>query len=140
MVVPVFGGKAGMEGASATVEGEDSGKTNGSLTEYARHIKETLAKAGRSPLRPEDRREGGEDVVVGMDDKHYFVDMDQSGGTLNKMVRDAQVAQYNFILVIGEKEKERGTVNVRTREGERLGEMTIPQVLELFKEREDQYL
>ncbi|CAO3570417.1 unnamed protein product [Mortierella alpina] len=139
MVVPVFGGKAGMEGASATVEGEDSGKTKGSLTEYARHVKETLAKAGRSPLRPEDRREGDGDVVVGMDDKHYFVDMDQSGGTLNKMVRDAQVAQYNFILVTGEKEKERGTVNVRTREGERLGEMTIPQVLELFKEREDQY-
>ncbi|KAF9965678.1 54S ribosomal protein L39, mitochondrial [Mortierella alpina] len=140
MVVPVFGGKAGMEGASTTVEGDDSGKTKGSLTEYAQHIKETLAKAGRSPLRTEDIRAGAEDVVVGMDDKHYFVDMDQSGGTLNKMVRDAQVAQYNFILVIGEKEKERGTVNVRTREGERLGEMTIPQVLELFKEREDKYL
>ncbi|KAF9938669.1 hypothetical protein BGZ67_010569 [Mortierella alpina] len=141
MVVPVFGGKAGMESGPATVEGEESGKTKGSLTEYAHHVKETLAKAGRRPLRTEDRKAGTEeDIVVGMDDKHYFVDMDQSGGTLNKMVRDAQVAQYNFILVIGEKERERGTVNVRTREGERLGEMTIPQVLELFKEREDQYL
>ncbi|ORZ10906.1 hypothetical protein BCR41DRAFT_378283 [Lobosporangium transversale] len=92
MVVPV---------ESTTNHGE-------SLIGYAAYVKETLAKAGRTP-----------NPVVAMDDKHYFVDIDQSGGTLNKMVRDAQVAQYNFILVIGEKEKERCTVNVRTREGER---------------------
>ncbi|KAG0214060.1 hypothetical protein BGX28_002926 [Mortierella sp. GBA30] len=139
MVVPVFGGKAGMEGAN-TASGDEDDKVKGSLTEYAQYVKETLAKAGRNPLQANENESGESDPVVGMDDKHYFVDLDQSQGTLNKMVRDAQVAQYNFILVIGEKEKERGTVNVRTREGERLGEMTIPEVLELFKEREDQYL
>ncbi|KAF8948873.1 54S ribosomal protein L39, mitochondrial [Haplosporangium gracile] len=130
MVVPVFGGKAGME---------DEGSNNrGSLTEYANYVRETLSKAGRDLI---DKRDPSEiDPVVRMDDKHYFVDIDQSSGTLNKMVRDAQVAQYNFILVIGEKEKERGTVNVRTREGERLGEMTIPEVLTLFQEREDKFL
>ncbi|KAF9904484.1 hypothetical protein EC991_002644 [Linnemannia zychae] len=132
MVVPVFGGKAGLE--------EDSSSNNGrgSLTEYANRVRETLSKAGRDPIDTRDPSET--DPVVRMDDKHYFVDIDQSSGTLNKMVRDAQVAQYNFILVIGEKEKERGTVNVRTREGERLGEMTIPEVLKLFQEREDQFL
>lgn len=130
MVVPVFGGKAGLE--------DEGGDSRGSLTEYANHVRETLSKAGRDPI---DKRDPAEvDPVVRMDDKHYFVDIDQSSGTLNKMVRDAQVAQYNFILVIGEKEKERGTVNVRTREGERLGEMTIPEVLTLFQEREDKFL
>ncbi|KAF9340689.1 hypothetical protein BGZ91_000699 [Linnemannia elongata] len=130
MVVPVFGGKAGLE--------DEGGDSRGSLTEYANHVRETLSKAGRDPI---DKRDPAEvDPVVRMDDKHYFVDIDQSSGTLNKMVRDAQVAQYNFILVIGEKEKERGTVNVRTREGERLGEMTIPEVLKLFQEREDKFL
>jgi threonyl-tRNA synthetase len=107
-------------------------------------VKETLAKAGRTPtaVPAKDSTEGKaqDDPVVGMYDKHYFVDIDQSGGTLNKMVRDAQVAQYNFILVVGEKEKERGTVNVRTREGDRLGEMTIPDVIRLFAEREAQFL
>ena len=143
MVVPVFGGKAG----DAT-DGEGEVKKGPSLTEYANLVKETLAKAGRAPLSPPTIADGAiseeerkiQDPVVKMDDKHYFVDLDQSGGTLNKMVRDAQVAQYNFILVIGEKEKERGTVNVRTREGERLGEMTIPEVLKLFQERESQFM
>ncbi|KAF9115480.1 54S ribosomal protein L39, mitochondrial [Mortierella sp. AM989] len=143
MVVPVFGGKAAEIETPAAVGEKSESSQSGSLTDYATHVRETLAKAGRAPLTKKDLALGNsndQDPVVGMDDKHYFVDIDQSGGTLNKMVRDAQVAQYNFILVIGEKEKERGTVNVRTREGERLGEMTIPDVLKLFKEREDQFM
>ncbi|KAI8604662.1 hypothetical protein EDD21DRAFT_365693 [Dissophora ornata] len=147
MVVPVFGGKAAevesAAGGENTTESDSNSGHGKSLTEYAAHVKETLAKAGRTPPSASPDSSHGkdnEDRVVGMDDKHYFVDIDQSGGTLNKMVRDAQVAQYNFILVIGEKERERGTVNVRTREGERLGEMTIAEVLSLFKEREDQFL
>jgi threonyl-tRNA synthetase len=31
-------------------------------------------------------------------------------------VREAQLAQYNYILVVGESEKASGTVNVRTRD------------------------
>ncbi|KAG0092839.1 54S ribosomal protein L39, mitochondrial [Podila epicladia] len=141
MVVPVFGGKAGLEEGS-----QDEGGKMG-LTEYATHVRDLLAKGGRASYglsagvgEGKDNDEAEQDPVVRMDHKHYFVDLDQSGGTLNKMVRDAQVAQYNFILVIGEKEKSRGTVNVRTREGDRLGEMTVPQVLELFQQREDQFL
>lgn len=42
-------------------------------------------------------------------------DLDDSD-TLNKKVRNAQLAQYNFILVVGEKEQANGTVNVRTRD------------------------
>ncbi|KAG0327941.1 hypothetical protein BG004_002659 [Podila humilis] len=143
MVVPVFGGKAGLEENTTTsavgvIEGSGS---NIGLTEYATQVRDLLTKGGRiSYGLEEEAHDTDQDPVVRMDHKHYFVDMDQSGGTLNKMVRDAQVAQYNFILVIGEKEKARGTVNVRTREGERLGEMTIPQVLELFQKRENQFL
>ncbi|KAF9435591.1 54S ribosomal protein L39, mitochondrial, partial [Entomortierella beljakovae] len=112
MVVPVFGGKAG-EAESGTSSGASDGGHGGSLTDYANYVKEILSKAGRTPtgMSGLNSGDGGDDRVVGMDDKHYFVDIDQSSGTLNKMVRDAQVAQYNFILVIGEKEKERRTVN-----------------------------
>jgi len=144
MIVPVFGGKAAEAEDTQTEKSESgsSGSHGGSLTAYALYVKETLAKAGRVPASIQDTVDGQDqsDPVVGMDDKHYFVDIDQSGGTLNKLVRNAQVAQYNFILVIGEKEKERGTVNVRTREGDQLGEMTIPEVLRLFAEREDHFL
>ncbi|KAI1316350.1 hypothetical protein EDD11_010064 [Mortierella claussenii] len=151
MVVPVFGGKAAAVSMEQTTlsDGDGDGHSSsprGSLAEYAAYVRETLAKAGRAPIPSlvntgdSALSDAERDPVVGMEDKHYFVDLDQSQGTLNKMVRDAQVAQYNFILVVGEKEQERGTVNVRTREGERLGEMTIPEVLKLFKEREDQFL
>ncbi|XP_072917537.1 threonine--tRNA ligase 1, cytoplasmic-like isoform X1 [Hemitrygon akajei] len=43
------------------------------------------------------------------------------GSTLNRKIRSAQLAQYNFILVVGEKEKSTGTVNIRTRDGRRHG-------------------
>lgn len=33
-------------------------------------------------------------------------------------VREAQLAQYNYILVLGEEEKAAGTVNVRTRDNQ----------------------
>lgn len=55
-----------------------------------------------------------------------------SGNTLNKKVRNAQLDNYNFILVIGEKEAERGTVNVRTRDNKVHGEVSIDEVIRRF--------
>ncbi|XP_063780500.1 threonine--tRNA ligase 1, cytoplasmic-like [Pseudophryne corroboree] len=57
------------------------------------------------------------------------VDLDQ-GSTLNKKIRNAQLAQYNFILVIGEKEKASGTVNIRKRDNKVHGERTVAQTIE----------
>ncbi len=49
--------------------------------------------------------------------------------SLNKKVRDAQLAQVNYIVVIGDKEVETDAVNVRTRTNKILGTMT----LDMFK-------
>ena len=46
------------------------------------------------------------------------------GQTLNK-VRNAQLAQFNFILVVGEKEAANETVNVRTRDNKVRGEVKL---------------
>eukprot|EP00948_MAST-09A_sp_MAST-9A-sp1_P004218 g4218.t1 len=40
-----------------------------------------------------------------------------SKGTLGKRIRDAQIMQYNHVLVVGDKEMEGGFVNVRHRNG-----------------------
>lgn len=45
-----------------------------------------------------------------------YVDTDLSGNTLPKKIRNAQVAQYNFILVVGAKERDSRAVNVRNRD------------------------
>lgn len=57
------------------------------------------------------------------------VDLDQ-GCTLNKKIRNAQLAQYNFILVVGEKEMSSETVNVRTRDNKVHGERTVSATIE----------
>ncbi|KAL4808437.1 hypothetical protein BDV18DRAFT_135003 [Aspergillus unguis] len=49
------------------------------------------------------------------DDKLY-VDVDISGNTLQKKIRTGQLAQYNFILVVGAEEKESRSLNIRNRD------------------------
>ncbi|KAG6623464.1 Threonine-tRNA ligase [Phytophthora cinnamomi] len=43
-----------------------------------------------------------------------FVDVQDGSKTLNKRVREAQVAGYNYILVVGDKEQAAQEVNIRT--------------------------
>uniref|UniRef100_A0A7N6ACX3 threonine--tRNA ligase n=1 Tax=Anabas testudineus TaxID=64144 RepID=A0A7N6ACX3_ANATE len=61
------------------------------------------------------------------------VDLDP-GCTLNKKIRNAQLAQYNFILVVGEKEKTSNTVNVRTRDNKVHGERSVEECIERLKQ------
>ncbi|XP_070267870.1 threonine--tRNA ligase 1, cytoplasmic [Myotis yumanensis] len=63
-------------------------------------------------------------------DAKFMVDIDLDPGcTLNKKIRNAQLAQYNFILVVGEKEKASGTVNIRTRDNKVHGERTVAETV-----------
>ncbi|VVC93082.1 unnamed protein product [Leptidea sinapis] len=59
------------------------------------------------------------------------VDTD-AGDTLNKKVRNAQLAQFNYILVVGEREKTSNTVNIRTRDNKVHGEMSVDALIEHF--------
>ena len=54
------------------------------------------------------------------------------GNTLNKKIRNAQLAQYNFILVVGEKERTAGSANVRTRDNKVHGEFPINDISQRF--------
>lgn len=47
-------------------------------------------------------------------------------------IREAQLAQYNYILVVGEKEQNMSTVNVRTRDNQVHGEHAIVHVLDVM--------
>jgi len=69
----------------------------------------------------------------------FFVDVDMSHRTLQKMVRDAQLSQYNYILVVGKEEAERGTVNVRTRDNVVRGSKTIAELIGEFQTMMDEH-
>ncbi|XP_008286368.1 threonine--tRNA ligase 1, cytoplasmic [Stegastes partitus] len=65
----------------------------------------------------------------------FMADVDVDPGcTLNKKIRNAQLAQYNFILVVGEKEKTSNTVNVRTRDNKVHGERSVEECIERLKQ------
>uniref|UniRef100_A0A915CFD6 threonine--tRNA ligase n=2 Tax=Parascaris univalens TaxID=6257 RepID=A0A915CFD6_PARUN len=60
--------------------------------------------------------------------------------TLNKQIRNAQLAQFNFILVVGPKEAQNGTVNVRTRDNAVRGEVRLDDLIEKFTRFREGYL
>ena len=67
--------------------------------------------------------------------KGLQVHVDTRSESTKKKVRDAQVAKWNYILVIGDKEVESKTVNVRTRDEEVLGEKKVDKfIFELQEE------
>eukprot|EP00092_Neocalanus_flemingeri_P024362 GFUD01026418.1.p1 GENE.GFUD01026418.1~~GFUD01026418.1.p1 ORF type:complete len:743 (-),score=268.24 GFUD01026418.1:167-2395(-) len=71
--------------------------------------------------------------------KGFCVEADtDDGSTMNKKVRNAQLAQFNFIFVVGEKESTNKTVNVRTRDNKVHGEFSLEAVLDKFQELTEQ--
>ncbi|KAL8140103.1 hypothetical protein V2J09_006124 [Rumex salicifolius] len=67
----------------------------------------------------------------------YHVDIDISDRTMNKKVREAQMAQYNYIVVVGETDAQNKTVTVRQRDKQDQKEllvMSIEELLNHFKE------
>ena len=48
--------------------------------------------------------------------ERWYVDVDESDNTLGKKIRNAQLVQYNYILVVGQREMDNGTVSVRQRD------------------------
>ena len=55
----------------------------------------------------------------------YHAEVDASSASLDKKIRNAQIAQWNFIFVVGAEEAESKSVNVRTRNNERHGTKTV---------------
>ncbi|ORZ33962.1 threonyl-tRNA synthetase [Catenaria anguillulae PL171] len=49
-------------------------------------------------------------------DAGFYVEADTSEFTLNKKVRNAEIAQWNFILIVGGEEEDARSVNVRNRD------------------------
>lgn len=79
-----------------------------------------------------------EQTAKQLHDDGYQVEIDATAGlTFNKKIRNAQVAQFNFILVVGEKEKNNRTVNVRTRNNKVHGEIGMGDLVDKLKRLRD---
>jgi threonyl-tRNA synthetase len=61
------------------------------------------------------------------------VDIDTTNERMQKKIRDAQLQKIPYMLVVGEREAETGTVAVRLRSGKDLGAMTLDSFLARIK-------
>ena len=73
------------------------------------------------------------------------MDIEKSDKTLQKKIRESQLTQYNYLLVVGEKEEKENMVNVRTREERDKGQdakvwsASVDEVIALFEKMRDEY-
>ena len=65
------------------------------------------------------------DVVAKLNAKGYRAVSDLRNEKIGFKIRERTLERIPFMLVLGDKEVESGTVNVRTREGENLGSMSL---------------
>ncbi|KAF2325343.1 hypothetical protein GH714_026832 [Hevea brasiliensis] len=75
-----------------------------------------------------------EEVRALIHDAGYYVDVDTTDRKIQKKVREAQLAQYNYILVVGEEEAKTGQVSVRVRDKSDHSVMTTESLLKHFKD------
>lgn len=61
-------------------------------------------------------------------------ELDARAETINKKIREAQLEQWNYICVVGEKEAQNGTVNVRTRDNVVHGEWSMQKLKDALTE------
>jgi len=83
--------------------------------------------------------EYAETVRDQLHDAGFYADVDVSNATIKKKVRNAQVMQCNFQLVIGKQELENGTVNIRTRDNQVEGEMKTEDAIIKFQKLRDDH-
>lgn len=70
-------------------------------------------------------------------DEGFFADVDLGPATLDKKIRNAELARYNLIFVVGQKEEEAEKVNIRARGEKRLGDKTLDDALAWAKDLVD---
>jgi len=69
----------------------------------------------------------------------YYAEVDVSARTLNKMVREAQLSQFNYILVVGGEEEKANTASVRTRDNAQHGSKSIDDLIAEFGQMTDDH-
>jgi threonyl-tRNA synthetase len=73
-------------------------------------------------------------------DAGFFVETDISDKQLKKKMMNVRLdGVFNYVLVVGAKEEEHNTVNVRTRDNAVLGEWKVDELITLLKDATSQY-
>lgn len=69
----------------------------------------------------------------------YYVDIDSSDRTIPRRVREAQILQYNYMLIVGDDERTRQLVSIRNRDNLQQGMMKVDELIAKFNEQVSKY-
>ena len=75
-----------------------------------------------------------EKVHLAMQREGFHSMVDSTNATINKKIRNAQLSQWNYMLVVGQDEMDLGMVNIRSREGNIIGLKRVDEAIAMFKE------
>ena len=76
--------------------------------------------------------EYAEKVAAQLDAQGFRVEVDGRNEKIGKKIREATLEKIPYMLVVGDRDMENGTVSVRHRSGEDLGAMTLDQFAALL--------
>jgi threonyl-tRNA synthetase len=82
----------------------------------------------------DDQVEYAESVAASLHSHDLRVEVDAGRDRMQAKIRNAQLQKVPFMLIIGKREAEAGTVSVRARTGEDLGAMAIDDVASMLSE------
>ncbi len=82
----------------------------------------------------EEVKEYAESVVSSLKKIGLRVEVDQSGERLGKLIRTAELEKIPVLAVVGKKEAESKTLNVRTRLAGDLGALTLDEIVTKLQE------
>ncbi len=80
------------------------------------------------------------DIVRKLESKGLRVTADYRNEKIGKKIRDAQLEKIPYMLVLGDKEVEAGTVAVRTRAGEDMGAISLNEFIDILGNEVEQKL
>lgn len=80
-----------------------------------------------------------ESSIAPMTGYNFFVDVDRRSETVGNRIKDAVKKGYSYILMVGDKDIENGTVAIRSRDGRKVENKTVEEIYEKFVLLEKQY-
>ena len=73
-------------------------------------------------------------IAAELDKKGFRAEVDYRNEKIGKKIREATLEKVPYMLVVGDRDMENGTVSVRTRTGEDLGAMSLNDFAELLRD------
>ncbi len=77
----------------------------------------------------------GRKILSALEDAGFRVDMDERDERMNAKIREAELMKIPYILIVGDREREAGTVSVRSKKEGNLGSMEVDKFIDMLREK-----